>query len=499
MRKNHWLLWSALTVVLGLVGCECGGTSTHPGDGDAGLVPGQDGGGLDGGGGHPVEPDGGLSGNLPDGGTSGIALNGGPGSFCVVAGAECERARGAACCTGVCGVDGRCPEPNILCRAAGETCQSGQECCDNSCLGGRCASTLCQDVGGACSHPEQCCTKTCSNGTCAALAETLPACEVLGQGCSSQDECCSRNCQNGVCVRGWTCKASGDLCTRNTECCSHFCSASDGGLGRCLSLSGGEPCNPDGTPCSGGGSGCCSRTCVDPGYGATVCQSVSGCKQTGNFCTRDAVCCGSIAPSNITCSESRCDNGQNCNGTGNVCGAGRLPDGGVLLVNASQNCCEGQKDVCKVDSSGVPRCFGGGSAQCPNGYDSRNAQCCIPTGTRCQFSDQCCSGSLCLPDPSGNLSCQLPAPDPGRDGGTAAACQPRQGLCTTSADCCMGLRCEVPQESTVGSCQPGSACSSSGQACSPVGPCCAGLSCRDALGGTCDGTSACTCRVVIPQ
>jgi hypothetical protein len=40
-------------------------------------------------------------------------------------------------------------------------------------------------------------------------------------------------------------------------------------------------------------------------------------------------------------------------------GAKVLRDGGS--VNASQNCCEGMKDVCKLDSSGIPRCFGGGS------------------------------------------------------------------------------------------------------------------------------------------
>ena len=34
-------------------------------------------------------------------------------------------------------------------------------------------------------------------------------------------------------------------------------------------------------------------------------------------------------------------------------------DGGK--INASQDCCDGMKDVCKLDSSGIPRCFGGKS------------------------------------------------------------------------------------------------------------------------------------------
>ena len=47
--------------------------------------------------------------------------------------------------------------------------------------------------------------------------------------------------------------------------------------------------------------------------------------------------------------------GTACNPPGNICG-------GSGAVNASQNCCDGKKAVCKPDSNGVYRCFGG----CPN-------------------------------------------------------------------------------------------------------------------------------------
>ncbi|QRN93275.1 hypothetical protein JRI60_29235 [Archangium violaceum] len=584
IRGNRWLLLGALAVTISIVGCDCGGTQTNPGD-DAGTVPEDSGVVL------PPEPDGGVSGNLPDGGTSGVELDGGSGSYCVSAGAVCDRNQGAACCTGVCGEDGRCPEANNLCRSAGEVCATGGQCCSNSCLNGKCSSTLCLDEGGACSTAEQCCSKTCTGGKCAPLADTSDTCKVLGQSCTeaTEDQCCSQNCQNGVCSRSWVCKANGDICTQDAECCGNSCTAQPGGVGRCETISGGGGggCLQDGNPC-GSGSNCCSRTCVDLGYGTTVCQPVGGCKLTGNFCTGNAICCGSGTISNVTCNEGRCDNGNACQPTGNICGTGKLPDGGVIKISAPQNCCDGKTDVCKVDSSGVPRCFGGASV-CPDGYDSQNPACCINPGNSCQFSDQCCSGSLCLPDSTGNLKCQAPStgggadggaggtcspvgtrcdsdggttccpgtqclrtseltracqvpptqPPPGSDGGTTdggtggtpdggsggtcsangatcsggtqccsgicsgglcsapAVCQPQNGLCTTTADCCSGLRCDVPLGSTVGSCQPGATCSSSGQACSPSALCCSGLSCRNGFGGACDGTSACTCRVVI--
>jgi hypothetical protein len=603
MRNNRWLLMGALALTISIAGCNCGEVIEPDPDAgevipgrdagtDGGTNPTTDGGGnnpTDGGGGNPNpgEPDGGVNNNLPDGGTSGLILDGGSGSLCVGAGALCSRQQGAACCTGVCGVDGRCPEPNNLCREAGAFCTTGGDCCTNSCIGNKCAATLCKDVGGACTIGEQCCSRTCSNGTCAAMPTA--GCDVLGQACSSSAECCSQNCQNGVCARAWTCNANGDLCTKNSECCGNSCSVTDGGVGRCLVVTGGGGggCTQDGNPCSSG-TGCCSRTCVDLGYGATICQPVGGCKLTGNYCTSNAVCCGNIAPSNVMCESGRCNNGTSCNGTGNICGAGKLPDGGVLSINASQNCCDGQKEVCKVDMSGVPRCFGGGSiVGCPNGYTSTDPNCCIKPGTgaanTCQFTDQCCAGSLCLPDVNGNLKCTAPgsgtpSPDGGTtvcspvgtrcdgdagvvcctgtecrttseltkacqsttvtpppDGGTGgttdgggtggtcaangstcsggaqccsgicssgtcvapAVCQPETGLCTTNADCCSGLSCAVPQGSTVGSCTKGATCSSSGQACSPTAGCCSGLSCRNSFGGLCDGSSACTCRVVI--
>jgi hypothetical protein len=76
-------------------------------------------------------------------------------------------------------------------------------------------------------------------------------------------------------------------------------------------------------------------------------------------------------------------------------------------------------------------------------------------------------------------------------------CQPENGACTAGADCCAGLRCDILQGHITGSCQSGSICSVGGQACSPNSPCCPGMTCRNAFGAACEGTTACTCRVVL--
>jgi hypothetical protein len=310
---------------------------------------------------------------------------------------------------------------------------------------------------------------------------------------------------------------------------------------------------------------------VDPGSGATVCQPVSGCRLTGDFCLSTNACCGGGLNPNGTVQcrldavgSGRCDNGNSCNGVGNICGAPHLvdgglatyPDGGIIRVNAPQDCCDGHQQVCRVDSSGVPRCFGGGSASCPAGYTGVTP-CCIQTNQLCQFSDQCCGGAKCLPgdggfsctvptcfglgttcnpgpssnccngtsclgtsSPSGGYACQLSSGPDG--GGTCAAngsacdagvgccsnicssgacqapgaCQPLNGSCTSVSDCCSGLSCSIVAGSTSGTCQQGS-CPGAGQTCSASAACCSGLVCLNTTTYlTCaPADPLCTCNV----
>jgi hypothetical protein len=438
-----------------------------------------------------------------------------------------------------------CPQPSEQCTPAGEACSSGIECCTQSCLGGTCSTRQCQDVGGNCSNAEECCTKVCGgDGRCAALTGSS-TCKVPGQACANGSECCSTNCQAGICKPAYSCQANNDLCLRNEDCCGGVCSQNGTGTpGRCLIVggAGGGNCVQDGNPCSGA-STCCSRTCVDLGYGATVCQPVNGCRPTGNYCTNDGACCGGEKLSNpVDCRENRCDNPNGCNPVGNICGTGLLPDGGIIDVNAREACCDGQKAVCKVDSSGVPRCFGGCPngqcpANCPSGYTGE-AGCCIAAGNTCQFSDQCCNGNRCLPGPDGGaFTCQQaptcapvgtscdpassnccsgtscvavgelsyacrPPPNPGggTDGGTSGTdagtggtdagqvCAPNGRSCTTGASCCSGI-------CTNNTCQAPQACQPQGSACTSAADCCSGLGCRIPGGstvGTCEAGATCS-------
>jgi hypothetical protein len=362
---------------------------------------------------------------------------------------------------------------------------------------------------------------------------------VIGQACAAGADCCSTNCQGGVCVRAYSCQATGDICLRSSDCCGGVCSTTDGGAGVCLALTGGGGggCIQDGNPCSGG-TNCCSRTCVNPGSGATVCQPVSGCRLTGDFCLATNSCCGGGPNPNGTVQcrpdavgSGRCDNGQACNGVGNICGTPHLldgglayyPDGGQIRINAPQDCCDGHQAVCRVDSSGVPRCFGGGSSSCPAGYTGQ-LPCCIGPNLNCQFSDQCCNGArclpgdggfycttltclgvgtLCTPGPSANCcngtsclstgefgtyACQVPPPSSDGGGGSADAggtCSANGRSCDAGTGCCSQL-------CSAGACQTPGVCQPLNGACTSSADCCSGLGCSVPGGstvGTCQPAS----------
>ena len=499
MRKSLFVFSVALVMGYTFAACNCGGPK-------------------------PANDDGGI----PDGGN----YDGGPGSTCLTTGTSCSTTSGGVCCSGVCN-GSACATPTF-CGAPGTACSVNTDCCSNHCLNGQCSSQQCLDVGTACTGSSDCCTATCTSGSCATIPGSTSTCKVIGQACSSGADCCSTNCQGGVCVRAYSCQATGDVCLRNSDCCGNVCSANDGGAGVCIAISGGGGggCIQDGNPCSGG-TNCCSRVCVDLGSGATVCQPVDGCRLTGDFCLSTNACCGGgINPNGtVTCrpdavGSGRCDQGNACNGVGNICGQPHLldggsalyPDGGVIIVNAPQDCCDGHKQVCRLDNSGVPRCFGGGSTTCPAGYTGQSP-CCIADNAPCQFSGQCCNGVLCLPGaggffctpststckqigasctPSANdccagtscllagelggYACQPPSPGGGSDAGSDAGptCAANGSTCTGAASCCS-------QVCVAGVCQPPGTCQALGGVCTASSDCCSGLACN-VPGGSTTGT-----------
>jgi hypothetical protein len=196
----------------------------------------------------------------------------------------------------------------------------------------------------------------------------------------------------------------------------------------------------------------------------------------------------------VICDGGRCDNGQSCNPSGNICGAAVLPGGGS--INASQNFCDGRQEVCRLDSAGIPRCYGGQSADCPEGLDSDNPLCCIAAGDVCQFREQCCGGTPCLPDPAGTgaLVCSAqsctPVGDPCTEGSTDECCEGTE--CLTTGE--LGFACQVPGGGGGGSGGGGAgggggsgACSGNGAACTDGADCCSSI----CVGGTCATPSAC--------
>jgi hypothetical protein len=462
---------------------------------------------------------------------------------CKAKGALCTS--GSECCSTVCqDPDGLGTAPATctggqFCTPAGGSCTTSGECCSLSCDPGThlCASGSCKQQGQGCTQDGECCTGGCDPvavGTTTKACAALPGgtqCKTLFDSCTitnatkGTNDCCSTVCTprsagalSGTCTPAYTCHATYDICYRNEECCTGLCDTSLGTPGRCYATtgSGAGACDQDGQPCTvnaKGNNNCCSQLCVPiGGGGVTVCQPAAGCRMTGDYCDRTTACCGgspdAIRPAGyvITCDTGttgtyRCDGGTACNPPGNSCGQ-----------TTSWNCCDGKKAVCKVDSNGIQRCFGGCPndvcpANCPTGYTGE-LPCCIPaaepenvtTANVCQFRDQCCGGAPCVPDANGVLHCVV------------STCKPAGTACTgeTDTSCCAPnsclyvsgttYQCGVDTTSCTGigtSCSDGSTCcskicvGSQCAACIPTGTACtANAQCCSA---TCDTTGTHTC------
>ncbi|MBI5545339.1 MAG: hypothetical protein HY901_15735 [Deltaproteobacteria bacterium] len=425
-------------------------------------------------------------------------------------GAACDPQQAPPCCSGICrATDGGTPtcRESSLCQQQGSSCTDGTECCSQVCTSNKCAGGMCKPIGEGCAEAGDCCSTICTAGLCAQIPNSV--CKNLGEVCAASGDCCSKNCQGGRCVRAAMCSAEGDLCLEALDCCNGTCNLpAAGGPGLCAvgwTAPGATGCIIGGEPCSDSGN-CCSHLCEDLGSGQSTCVLGSGCRERGEICQGDGECCGTDT-SEVTCSKTaatdlvgRCANPHGCAPVGNCCGA--------FGDNCRQACCNGHQAVCKLDSQGLSRCFGGCtiddecSADCPNGYDGLDPDCCIAEGQECQFRDQCCDMLPCIQDGTGKYVCQAPT------------CTPAGQSCTPGTSiCCNGLSCEPSGEigfiCRTSSVTPGGAdggvtnpsgdggtvgpgydagptCAANSAACTLDGQCCSGL----CLAGVCASCKA---------
>ncbi len=425
-----------------------------------------------------------------DGGEDGSTnVEDGSAPACAALDATC--AADGDCCSGGCDPGTKkCGRLSGKCGGAGAACQSGPDCCTFSCVGNKCSDKQCVSDGAACTQNGECCGGVCENNACKALSAV---CKTSGNACAGNGECCSKFCNGGICSGPSFCTQTGDVCASDAECCGGLCSkGANAALGLCAVATGGGStgCTNAGEVCSGGavydggalppcGGECCSRSCLPhAASGIYVCQPPSGCRPTGELCKDDKDCCGSATlpdgdKSKVTCAKEggaalgRCTNGNACTPAGGIC---RLQ---TTECNANANCCAGnvlQKNTCKQDSLGIPRCL------------IAEIDCTNPSafsGKACASSADCC-GLPCTPNPSGNPAFVC--------NGSATKCVDTGGSCTTSADCCSGLPCVLPPGSSSGTCgaatpppDGGTLCAAVGQQCSASTPCCNGIPCENGV------------------
>jgi hypothetical protein len=371
-----------------------------------------------------------------------------------------------------------------------------------NCRNGICGATQCVSDGGGCTTDTECCGQVCNAGVCTPLNA---ACSTAGNACKTNDNCCSKLCKDGFCAVGSSyCIQTGDVCTRASDCCTGLCTIAAGAkAGTC-----GAPVKTaancegvEGTVCNGCGD-CCSRLCAPFGpTGVKICQPASGCRVVGELCTADKDCCGGDPNSDLpgagngSCDKEpdelvgRCRNVQSCSPQGNIC---HYKEYTCSISSAPNKCCSGvgNSGECQLDTLGVPRCNGMGTA-------------CRIAGDQCASSDDCCNDAPCVRDPKGVLRCYA-----------EGQCVPRGGSCTINGDCCPGTTCIRSVGSTSGTCDTaviegvggasgagggsgisgspgvaggaakggGPSCSEYGQICSGDSDCCNSIPC---FNGTC--------------
>jgi hypothetical protein len=218
----------------------------------------------------------------------------------------------------------------------------------------------------------------------------------------------------------------------------------------------------------------------DATRGLGTCQMPQKSSCTSGTCIPEGdVCHCQLVDSKGICWDS-CPGGETCK---------PIPSGcSVSGVNA--NCCGNpgaNKMTCRIDAVGVPRCY--------------TVTTCVPAGSACATSADCCNGNLCIQDSTGKFVCGM------------NICAKTGEKCSATSDCCPGSGnvCIIAPGQTTGVCAnpnpspnpdagtpnpDAGTCSYDGQQCSPTQACCDGV-CLDGNGAACTTATGCTCIVIV--
>ncbi|MCC6664188.1 MAG: hypothetical protein IT375_10620 [Polyangiaceae bacterium] len=285
-------------------------------------------------------------------------------------------------------------------------------------------------------------------------------CGTCGKSCSAMAVCLSGKCEancgtltdcSGSCVNTASdpknCGACGNACEASETCSSGSCKCASSSLtkcgGACVNLmTDKQNCGVCGKQCTGVTAQCLSGVC-----------SLCNC-QTG------LTCCGT------SCANLASD-ANNCGTCSNVCGAGKLCQGGGCVAacgGEGQACCSsnacnaGYRCTATLDQSsalaadwqaGCVRCGGSGEVACLSG----STPACNPSSGLTVYWDTHLKLHLCL-DPSGSggpgEKCSVGVPGTCYDGGYACvtlAATPDNDWCLRCGVfdhvCCAGQQCQT--------------------------------------------------------
>ncbi len=324
-------------------------------------------------------------------------------------------------------------------RAAGESCQTDDQCAQGNCVDGVCCTSSCAEVCGACNQPG-------SEGDCVELAwDELcgePACPANAE-CRTHEPVERRNCAGvGTCLLESTCDEfvkAGEPCRDGEGTC--------GEDGQCLVPTKrilGDECAAD--------EECGSGACVAATDGATRCCE-SECDDICSACSVDGWC-DAVPDDDERCSEVSCPESSLCERFPPTLIEGRCAALGRCFDRATY--CEPEYEdqgaecglglACDGDGSCVSVCRAS-ETWCGSCIDTQSSNLhCGGCNQPCEPGEVCSSGSCEVDCAAGQLACGDACINP----------QTNNKHCGASGDCSgdeVGVPCTSPASCIDGTCQ----------------------------------------------